>query len=95
MRLILVIFLLVLSLPTHGQWLNGGRKQSQSVQSNGDLLVDDGVMYFFNADNFMQKSTDNGATWIDLADSGLPPKGPGVNKAVSIMKAAGGESTLQ
>ncbi len=75
---------------SHAQWVDGGRKQTQSVKGNGDLLVDGGVMYFFNEDNMMQKSTDNGMSWIDLSDSGLPPKGAGVAKNVSIMSAAGG-----
>ena len=47
-------------------------------------------MFFFNADNFFQKSTDNGATWIELADGSLPPKGPGLNKQVTHLSAAGG-----
>jgi hypothetical protein len=68
------------------QWVDGGRKQTQAVKGNGALFVHEGVMYFFNEDNMMQKSTDNGTTWVDLPDTGLPVGGS-LAKSVSRMSA--------
>lgn len=72
----LLLFLVLCSVSSNSlqaQWLDGGRAQSQPTMGNSGIFVDhNGALYFFNEENFLQKSTDNGAHWVNLSDSGLP-----------------------
>lgn len=67
------------------QWIDGGRKQAQSVNGNGGLFVYENVMYFWNEQNHFQTSTDNGVTWNDPSDNIQ-----GANPHVTKMSGANG-----
>src|SRR5688572_11722129 len=90
MKKIIIILTVFITGSALAQWLPGGRKQEQSVQGNGAILYHDGKLYTFNETMFISRSDDNGATWIDLPDSGLPPKGPGLAKNIKTLSAANG-----
>src|SRR5438046_2772903 len=91
MKSLLLVFLFVgISSISEAQWLDGGRKQTAPQSANSYLYVHDGVMYFFNYETYMQKSTNNGATWIDLIDSGLGAQGPGLTRGMDKMTYANG-----
>ena len=88
LKKLLISSILVLSFTTalRAQWVDGGCKEQDPNSSTGCLYVYNGVMYYFNFEKYMQKSTDNGATWIDLLDSGLGQKGPGLSRKVVQMQ---------
>jgi hypothetical protein len=88
--LFILLFGLIICQNASSQWLEGGRKQEQAVQGNGAILYHEGKLYTFNETMFISRSDDNGATWLDLPDSGLPPKGPGLAKNIKTLTAAGG-----
>lgn len=81
--LFLVFFVLSLSTAS-AQWIEGNRKQSQSVKGNGAILVHNDVMYFWNEENHFQTSSDNGGTWNDPPDTIS-----GANPHVRDMSASG------
>lgn len=89
-KILLVIFTLFLTDSASSQWLEGGRKQEQVLNGNGAILYHEGKLYTFNETMFISRSDDNGATWIELPDSGLPPKGPGVASNITKLTASGG-----
>ncbi len=69
----------VLSTTTGAQWLPANRAQTQELNGNGALYVHNGIMYLWNEEHQFQYSTDNGATWVDTADS-LQGANPHVSK---------------
>ncbi len=89
-KTLFLLFTLILASSVSAQWLPGGRKQEQAVNGNGAILYHEGKLYTFNETMFISRSDDNGATWIDLPDSGLPPKGPGIAKNITKLTASGG-----
>lgn len=89
-KIVLVIFTLFLAGFASAQWIEGGRKQEQALNGNGAILYHEGKLYTFNETMFISRSDDNGATWIDLPDSGLPPKGAGVTKNIRTLSGGNG-----
>lgn len=89
-QVLFTVLTLCIAVTSSAQWLEGGRKQELPTSGNGAILYHEGKLYTFNETMFMSRSDDNGATWIDLPDSGLPPKGPGIAKGVARLTAAGG-----
>lgn len=80
-----VLLIASFSSPLFAQWVDGGRKQAQSVSGNGALIVYQNVMYFWNGQNHFQTSSDNGATWKDPTDNI-----GGANPQVTKMSGANG-----
>jgi hypothetical protein len=89
-KIVLIIFALFLTISASAQWVEGGRKQEQALNGNGAILYHGGKLYTFNETMFISRSDDNGATWIDLPDSGMPPKGAGVTKNIKTLSGANG-----
>jgi photosystem II stability/assembly factor-like uncharacterized protein len=86
MKYLFFLFFVCSSIPLRAQWTDGGRTQTDPQSANGSLFVHDGVMYYFNFENYMQRSTNNGVTWTDLSDAGLGDKGPGLSRTMSKME---------
>jgi hypothetical protein len=64
-----LFFIGALASPALAQWVDGGRKQAQSLNGNGGMTIYQNVMYFWNEQNHFQTSSDNGATWNDPSDN--------------------------
>jgi len=86
MKYLFFVLVLCCSVTLRAQWTEDGRTQSDPQASNGYLYVHNGVMYYFNIQNYMQKSTNNGATWIDLNDAGLGDKAGGLARNMDKME---------
>jgi hypothetical protein len=86
MKKIIPALIIFLSSALHAQWIEGTRTQTDPNSNNGCLYVNAGVMYYWNYENYMQKSLDNGKTWIDLLDSGLGVQGPGLSRSMVQMQ---------
>lgn len=85
--LLLLLVAVLTSSPANAQWQSGNREQPQRVHGNGAIISVDGVLYFWNETNHLQRSTDNGQTWINSNDTDLPP---GANQHITRLTYADG-----
>lgn len=84
---LLILFLcsLIITSTSQAQWIEDeSRRQEMSVHGNGALIVNDGVLWFWNETKHFQYSTDYGTTWQDPGDEIT-----GANPHVTHMSGSG------
>lgn len=89
MRSLLAALLFALSFPSFAisQWTEVHR-QDAATNGNGALYSADGKLFLWDGEHKMHRSTDNGASWVDIGETGLPVAG--ANPHISRMSYANG-----
>jgi hypothetical protein len=83
--LLLFLYSFAITSASQAQWIEDeSRRQEMNVHGNGALIVNDGVLWFWNETKHFQYSTDYGSTWQDPSDNI-----GGANPHVTFMSASG------